>query len=74
MLFGTTLIIVAGLSTTLTSGLPSLLTFGWIAALTLTVALIGDLVILPSLIAGYARRWFETKSPPLVAATKEKAA
>lgn len=74
VLFGTTLIIVAGLSTTLTSGLPSLLTFGWIAALTLTVALIGDLVILPSLIAGYARRWFETKSPPLVAATKEKAA
>ena len=59
VLFGTTLIIIAGLSTTLTSGMPSVSLFGWIAALTLAVALIGDLVILPGLMAGIARRWFD---------------
>ena len=62
VLAGTTLIIVAGLSTTLTSGLPTISLFGRIAALTLAVALIGDVVVLPALMAGLARRWFERRS------------
>jgi predicted RND superfamily exporter protein len=62
VLAGTTLIIVAGLSTTLTSGLPTISLFGRIAALTLAVALIGDLVVLPALMAGLARRWFQRRS------------
>ena len=72
VLFGTTLIIIAGLSTTLTSGMPSVSLFGWIAALTLAVALIGDLVILPGLMAVFARRWFEPA--PVTPRTEEKTA
>ncbi len=62
VLAGTTMIIVAGMSTTLTSGLPTISLFGRIAALTLAVALIGDIVVLPALMAGLARRWFEGRS------------
>ena len=62
VLIGTTMIIVAGMSTTLTSGLPTISLFGRIAALTLAVALIGDIVVLPALMAGLARRWFERRS------------
>ncbi len=62
VLAGTTLIIVAGLSTTLTSGLPTISMFGRIAALTLAVALIGDVVVLPALMAGLAQRWFGRRS------------
>ncbi len=70
VLAGTTLIIVAGMSTTLTSGLPTIMLFGRIAALTLAVALIGDVVVLPALMAGLARRWFD-RNPTAKAATEE---
>jgi predicted RND superfamily exporter protein len=61
VLIGTTLIIIAGLSTTLTSGLPTVSLFGWIVGITLSVALIGDMVVLPALVAGFARRWFDRR-------------
>jgi predicted RND superfamily exporter protein len=59
VLIGSTIIILAGLSTTFTSGLPTVTLFGIIAGMTLIVAAIGDLIVMPALIAGYARRWFE---------------
>jgi predicted RND superfamily exporter protein len=55
---GSTLIIIAGLSTTLTSGMPTVSLFGRIAALTLLVGIIGDVIILPALMGGPGRRWF----------------
>ncbi len=59
VLVGTTLIVTAGLSTTLASGMPTVRLFGGLTAATLVVALVTDLLILPALIAGPARRWFE---------------
>ena len=59
VLIGTTVIILAGLTTTLTSGLPTVTLFGGITAATLGFALISDLLFLPALIAGPARHWFE---------------
>jgi predicted RND superfamily exporter protein len=64
VLIGTTLIVICGLSTTLTSGLPTIALFGWIAAVTLVVAVVGDLIVMPALIYGVARRWFDTKPAP----------
>ena len=61
VMLGTTLVIIAGLTTTLTSGLPTIVLFGMITAATLAGALVSDLVILPALMAGMARRWFEPK-------------
>ena len=63
VLIGTTLVIIAGLSTTLTSGLPTISLFGWIAATALAIAIVGDLVILPALMAGFARGWFDRWRP-----------
>ena len=66
VLVGTTAIIIAGLSTTFVSEMPTMRLFGELAAVTLAAALIGDLVVLPALMAGVARRWFERKnSPPI---------
>jgi predicted RND superfamily exporter protein len=65
VLIGTTLVVICGLSTALTSGLPTIALFGYIAALTLVVAVVGDLVVMPALIAGVARRWFEKSPRPL---------
>ena len=61
VMISTTVIILCGLATTLTSGLPTVTLFGIITALTLTFALVGDLIFLPALIAGPARRWFEPR-------------
>ncbi len=61
VLIGTTVIILCGLATTLTSGLPTVTLFGVITAVTLLFALVGDLLFLPALIAGPTRRWFEQK-------------
>ena len=69
VLVGTTIIILAGLSTTFASGLPTVTLFGVIAGVTLVVAALGDLIVMPALIAGYARRWFEKK--PTGAVTSE---
>jgi predicted RND superfamily exporter protein len=63
VLFGTTVIILFGLSTTFSSGLPTVTLFGVIAGITLIVAMAGDLVVMPALIASYGRRWFEKKAP-----------
>ena len=59
VIIGATLIIIAGVSTTLTSGMPTIGLFGKIAALTLVAGIIGDLIVLPALMAGPARRWFD---------------
>ena len=59
VIVGATLIIIAGLSTTLTSGMPTIGLFGKIAALTLVAGIFGDLIILPALMAGPGRRWFD---------------
>lgn len=61
VLASTTLIIVVGLLTTLTSGLPTIALFGQLAIVTLSAALISDLILLPALMAGPARRWFKTE-------------
>ncbi|MCC6735216.1 MAG: MMPL family transporter [Bauldia sp.] len=59
VLIGTSLVIVVGLSMTLTSGLASVQQFGLLAMVTLVVAMAGDLIISPALIAGPFRRLFE---------------
>ncbi len=59
VIIGATLIIIAGVSTTLTSGMPTIGLFGKIAALTLVAGIIGDLIVLPALMGGPARRWFD---------------
>ena len=69
VLIGTTLIVLAGLSTTFFSGLPTVTLFGIIAGITLVVAAIGDLVILPAIVASYARGWFDEK--PAAVLTEE---
>ena len=61
VLIGTTIIILGGLATTLTSGLPTVVLFGLVTGAALCFALVGDLFILPALIAGPARRLFERK-------------
>jgi hypothetical protein len=62
VLIGTTIVILAGLSTTFTSGLPTVTLFGVIAGITLVVAMTGDLIVMPALIASYGRRWFEPRT------------
>ena len=57
-LFGTTAVIVTGLATTQTSEMPTIALFGILAAATLSIGLVGDLIILPALMAGAARQWF----------------
>ena len=52
VIIGATLIIIAGVSTTLTSGMPTIGLFGKIAALTLVAGIIGDLIVLPALMGG----------------------
>ncbi len=73
VLLGTTLIILTGLSITLTSGLPTVMLLGTIVALTLVSASVGDLVVLPALIMSIGRRWFgsEPRPDPSAAATAD---
>jgi predicted RND superfamily exporter protein len=59
VLLGTTAVIVAGVLTTLASALPTVTLFGQLLSLTLAMALAGDLIVLPALMAGPMRRWFE---------------
>ncbi|MCB1487814.1 MAG: MMPL family transporter [Bauldia sp.] len=61
VLVGTTAIIIAGLSTTFVSEMPTIKLFGELATVTLAVALLADLLVLPALMAGVAHSWFETK-------------
>ncbi len=66
VIIGTTLIIIAGMSTTLTSSMPTIGLFGTIASLTLLAGILGDIVVLPALMAGPGRRWFDrhpTRNP-----------
>ena len=63
VLVGTTIIVIAGLSTTFFSGLPSVSLFGMIAAITLIAAMAGDLIVLPAIIAAWGRRWFDAPQP-----------
>ncbi|MGD9737953.1 MAG: RND family transporter [Bauldia sp.] len=60
VLLGTTLVIVVGLSMTLTSGLVTVAQFGLLTMATLTIAMLGDLIVLPALIAGPLKRFFRT--------------
>lgn len=61
VLVSTTAIIVVGLVTTLTSGLPTVNLFGRLAMVTLAAALVADLLLLPALMAGPTRTWFKSK-------------
>jgi predicted RND superfamily exporter protein len=61
-LFGTTAVIVTGLAATQTSEMPTVALFGMLTAVTLLIGLVGDLIVLPALMAGAAKRWF-TKDP-----------
>lgn len=71
VLIGTTIVILAGLSTTFASGLPTITLFGIIAGITLIVAMTGDLIVMPALMYGYARRWFERPGVDNVGVEKE---
>ena len=44
----TTIVLVLGLAVTAFSGLPSLRMFGWLSAITLIAAFIGDIILLPA--------------------------
>ena len=61
VLVGTTAILIAGLATTLVSGMPTIRLFGELAGVTLAAALIGDMLVLPALMAGLAKSWFKPK-------------
>ena len=58
VLVATTFVLVAGMLMTQTSGLATIALFGLLAMGSLIVALIGDLVFLPAIVAGPARRLF----------------
>lgn len=70
VLVGTTIVIVVGLSMTLTSGLVTVMQFGLLTMATLTIAMLGDLIVLPALIGGPLKRFFRTTAddPPAPAA------
>ncbi len=68
VLIGTTIVIVAGLTMTLTSGLATVVNFGLLTMATLAVGMLGDLIVLPALIAGPARRLFGERGTSQAAA------
>jgi predicted RND superfamily exporter protein len=68
-LFGMTVVIVVGLMTTQLSHMPTIQLFGKLVAATLVIGLVGDLVVLPALMAGAARRWF-TRHPAIQPAAR----
>jgi len=72
VLVGTTAIIIAGLATTTISQMPTIILFGELAGITLSTALIGDLLVLPALMAGVARPWFERKTTRPEAARRDE--
>ena len=61
VLMGATAVLITGLTTTLTSGLPTIALFGKLVMVTLASALVGDLFLLPAIMAGPARSWFTPK-------------
>ena len=58
VLAATTAIIGVGNLVTLTSGLTTIVLFGAIVVTSLVIALVADLVLLPAIATGPARRWF----------------
>jgi hypothetical protein len=61
VLIGATAVLVTGMTTTLTSALPTIALFGKLVMVTLASALVGDLFVLPAIMAGPARSWFTPK-------------
>jgi predicted RND superfamily exporter protein len=61
VLIGTTFVLIGGLTMTQSSGLATIALFGLLAMSSLAVALVGDLIFLPAIIAGPARRLFEKR-------------
>ena len=57
----TTIVLACGLAVTVFSDLPSLRLFGWLTAVTLVAALLGDLVFLPASVL-VVRRWLRRRS------------
>lgn len=51
----TTIVLVSGFGATLSSDLPSSVLFGWLSCVGISSALVGDLVILPALVALFVR-------------------
>jgi uncharacterized membrane protein YdfJ with MMPL/SSD domain len=74
VLIATTLIIVAGMAMTLTSGLTTVMLFGALVVTALLMAMIGDLVFLPAIMAGPARRWFTRQPADAIPGPPEEAA
>lgn len=56
----TSVVLVAGNAIVMVSGFPAIRTFGFLAALTIASALVGDLVILPAVVASL--RWPRVRS------------
>jgi predicted RND superfamily exporter protein len=63
VLVATTLVIVAGVGMTLTSGLSTVVMFGVIVITALVMAMFADLIFLPAIMGGPARRWFTRAAP-----------
>jgi len=57
VMIATTVVLCAGLSATLFSSLPMTALFGFLCAFLLAVGLIADLLLLPSLILEFPKRW-----------------
>lgn len=65
VLVATTLVIIAGVGMTITSGLSTVVMFGVIVITALVMAMFADLVFLPAIMGGPARRWFTRAAPPI---------
>jgi hypothetical protein len=65
VLVATTAVVVAGLLMTLTSGLTTEVTFGLLVVTALVMALIGDLIFLPAIMAGPGRGLFRRSDAEL---------
>lgn len=63
VLIGTTFVLIGGLTMTQSSGLATIALFGLLAMASLAVALFADLVFLPAIIFGPARRFFQKDRP-----------
>ncbi|MCW5716431.1 MAG: MMPL family transporter [Bauldia sp.] len=64
VLVATTLVIIAGVGMTVTSGLSTVVMFGVIVIAALVMAMFADLIFLPAIMGGPARRWFTRAAPP----------
>jgi len=65
-LITTTIVLVAGFGSVLISELPSSRLFGWLSCTAIASALMGDLIILPALLACFVKPWHLRVPKPVV--------